>query len=270
MRRRSWPIMGISLGMGIILSWDSSAAHVVMLKPSSVAAFYAATDQAAVAAPIASWNVTGTVTPEAQGQAQVQVRLPAGLPAGDLLDIEIHQAGQKVWQTWTTAAGLTQWEGTADNLPAGTLHLDVGIFSANWAQQEGWWQHVATWNESGAASSTENVSTAANAAFQSWQNTYVQSVASGVARVIRPQNNNDTVSEGMGYGMVLAAVHKDPTLFSSLWAYTQRYLDDHGLMNWKISAEGQVTGTGSATDADEDIAYALLLAHKEWPGQGYG
>src|SRR5262249_45053588 len=39
----------------------------------------------------------------------------------------------------------------------------------------------------------------------------------------------------------------------------------NGLMNWAISADGNMTpGVGAATDADEDIAFALLMADKQW------
>jgi endo-1,4-beta-D-glucanase Y len=41
-------------------------------------------------------------------------------------------------------------------------------------------------------------------------------------------------------------------------------------MNWEIGADGQVTGQGhgAATDADEDMAWALALADKKWSGGG--
>jgi endo-1,4-beta-D-glucanase Y len=44
------------------------------------------------------------------------------------------------------------------------------------------------------------------------------------------------------------------------------------LMNWYISASGNVgsnpSGSGAATDADEDAAWALVMADKQWGGQG--
>ncbi len=111
---------------------------------------------------------------------------------------------------------------------------------------------------------------AANAAYDLWKSTYVQSPSTGVLRVIRPENQNDTVSEGMGYGMLLSLFANDQQTFSGLFNYTKQYLDQKGLMNWQVSSNGVVIGQGSATDADEDIAYALLRAEAKWPGQGYG
>jgi endo-1,4-beta-D-glucanase Y len=38
-------------------------------------------------------------------------------------------------------------------------------------------------------------------------------------------------------------------------------------MNWKYSIDGiGLKGSGSATDADEDVAFALYLASKVWSG----
>ena len=76
---------------------------------------------------------------------------------------------------------------------------------------------------------------------------------------------NSTVSEGIGYGMLIAVYMGDRTLFDNLWKYSQLHLDGNGLMNWSISADGKSTpGMGAATDADEDIAWALAMADKQW------
>lgn len=117
---------------------------------------------------------------------------------------------------------------------------------------------------------SSSLAMAAHVAYQTWRATYVVSAGDGILRVVRPQNQNDTVSEGIGYGMLLAVAHHDLPTFSGLWRYAEQFSDAHGLMNWDISASGRIVGTGSATDADEDMAYALLLAHQEWPGHGYG
>ena len=37
-------------------------------------------------------------------------------------------------------------------------------------------------------------------------------------------------------------------------------------MHWRINASGAITGNNSATDADEDIAFALVMADKQWGG----
>ncbi|HZL21369.1 MAG TPA: glycosyl hydrolase family 8 [Polyangia bacterium] len=85
-------------------------------------------------------------------------------------------------------------------------------------------------------------------------------------KIIRPENGNDTVSEGIGYGMLIAVFMNDQPLFESLWTYAQAHPDGKGLMTWCIPSgmANSCSGTGSATDGDEDIAYALLMATKQW------
>lgn len=83
----------------------------------------------------------------------------------------------------------------------------------------------------------------------------------------------DTVSEGIGYGMlVMALMENDNNLtqkyFDGLWDYYQYYLNNNGLMSWKIDREGKVIGDGSAADGDEAAAMALLYAHKQWGSNG--
>jgi endoglucanase len=41
------------------------------------------------------------------------------------------------------------------------------------------------------------------------------------------------------------------------------------MMNWLITASDNTAGSGGATDADEDMAWALLIADRQWPGSGY-
>jgi endo-1,4-beta-D-glucanase Y len=98
----------------------------------------------------------------------------------------------------------------------------------------------------------------------------------GCYRVKRPNEpgtleKNSTVSEGIAYGMLIAVYMNDQKLFDGLWKYSQQFLDSHGLMHWYIKADGSGPGnggTGGATDADEDIAFALIMADKQWGGQG--
>ena len=81
-----------------------------------------------------------------------------------------------------------------------------------------------------------------------------------------------TVSEGIAYGMLIAVymgTKEDQMLFDDLWRYSQAHLNGNGLMHWGINAAGtMVTGMGGATDADEDIAFALLMADKQWGSAG--
>jgi Glycosyl hydrolases family 8/Carbohydrate binding domain (family 11) len=75
-----------------------------------------------------------------------------------------------------------------------------------------------------------------------------------------------TISEGHGYGMLLAAYMGDKKTFDALEAYRRAYLNRNGVMPWVISQDGVVADSGAATDADEDMALALLVAEKRWGG----
>jgi endo-1,4-beta-D-glucanase Y len=51
--------------------------------------------------------------------------------------------------------------------------------------------------------------------------------------------------------------------------YSQQFLDSHGLMNWYIAPDGNsVLGMNAATDGDEDMAFALVMADRRWGGRG--
>jgi endo-1,4-beta-D-glucanase Y len=98
--------------------------------------------------------------------------------------------------------------------------------------------------------------------------------ARGFRRVKRPNSANainTSNSEGTAYGMLLAVAMNDQSLFDDLWRYALLFPDDHGLMHWEINPEGTGTtanGQNGATDADEDMAYALLWADARWGGKG--
>jgi endo-1,4-beta-D-glucanase Y len=113
----------------------------------------------------------------------------------------------------------------------------------------------------------------ATAAYNKWKTDLVVSDgARGFLRVRRPNSSgaivDSTVSEGIAYGMLLSVYANDQNTFDNLWKYEQLFPDNHGLMNWYIGPDGTVQGTGAATDADEDMAFALIMADKRWGGQG--
>ncbi len=110
-----------------------------------------------------------------------------------------------------------------------------------------------------------NASTQTQSAYTSWRSTYVVSGDHGL-RVQRPENGGDTVSEGIGYGMLAAVYMNDQATFDGLLAYQQAHLDQKGLMNWHIGASGTTASDGaySASDGDEDIAFAMLMASDQW------
>ncbi|WP_299253071.1 glycosyl hydrolase family 8, partial [uncultured Cytophaga sp.] len=99
-------------------------------------------------------------------------------------------------------------------------------------------------------------------AYTTWKTNYVE--ACGTNFRVKFDNAAQTVSEGIGYGMLIAAYAGDKTLFDGLWGYYKANSNGNGVMNWR-------TGTctydqnGGATDADLDAAMALLIAKCQWP-----
>jgi endoglucanase len=83
-----------------------------------------------------------------------------------------------------------------------------------------------------------------------------------------------TVSEGQGYGMMIVALMAGhdagaKTIFDGLWKFVRAHPSsiDNRLMGWKIPYDDP-NYTDSAFDGDADIAYALLLANKQWGSNG--
>ncbi len=121
------------------------------------------------------------------------------------------------------------------------------------------------------------------ALYDSWKGHYL--IYAGVEpdqhpryRVSISRNPNDiTVSEGQGYGMVLAAymAGHDPdaqTVFDGLYEFRLDHPSeiDGRLMDWSVPADETPDsyGNDSAFDGDADIAYALVAASAQWGDEG--
>jgi endoglucanase len=83
-----------------------------------------------------------------------------------------------------------------------------------------------------------------------------------------------TVSEGQGYGMVITALMAGydinaQRIFDGLYHYARLHPSrfDYRLMTWQCW-ENCASGD-SAFDGDADIAYALLMAHRQWGSAGW-
>jgi endoglucanase len=84
-------------------------------------------------------------------------------------------------------------------------------------------------------------------------------------RVNRPDQGNDTVSEGQAYGLLLAETIGRDTQFSQIWQWTRVHLQQSdGLFAWHANAAGRILSPEPASDADLLIAWALL--RYEGPG----
>jgi len=117
--------------------------------------------------------------------------------------------------------------------------------------------------------------------FDKWRAKYLTQTncAAGEWRVQRTETGNtihkgcpenDTVSEGIAYGMVVcvymsSATNNTKQYFDGLWNYYDNHLDGNGLMNWQIP---YCDSGGAAIDADQDVVQALIMADKQWGSAG--
>jgi len=94
-------------------------------------------------------------------------------------------------------------------------------------------------------------------------------------RVVRPENEGDSISEGQAYAMLRAVWSNDQETFDRVYGWTEANLSQQGergrhLLAWRFGPDGQGRGRildgNSATDADLDYALALILAHRRWGG----
>jgi endo-1,4-beta-D-glucanase Y/4-amino-4-deoxy-L-arabinose transferase-like glycosyltransferase len=89
-------------------------------------------------------------------------------------------------------------------------------------------------------------------------------------QVIDPQANV-TTSEGQSYGMLRAALMNDSEAFKGMWLWTQHHLQhrlNDRLISWRWQ-DGTQTDSANATDADLDIALALIFASQRFDEPSY-
>ena len=103
--------------------------------------------------------------------------------------------------------------------------------------------------------------------YNTWKTNFVEACSNGRYRV-KFDTRSQTVSEGIGYGMLLAAYAGDKTLFDGLWNYYKDNRNGNGVMNWKINGCSGTAGSNGATDAELDAAMALIVADYQWGTTG--
>jgi len=109
------------------------------------------------------------------------------------------------------------------------------------------------------AKNASKFNTAISQIYARWTKNFVRSDGSNLKVICPEQENGVTTSESMGYGMLITAAMGDKDSFDKMWGYVKGKLSG-GLMTWKTGSQG------SATDGDEDIAYALYMADAQWGG----
>ncbi len=112
-----------------------------------------------------------------------------------------------------------------------------------------------------------------------WARYKVNYLEEGTFRTLDKQRENITTSEGQSYTLLRAVWMGDKQTFDSAWQWTKDNLQhqDDSLFAWLfgevspgewgiLTAQG---GDTTASDADEDIALALIFAYVRWQDEGY-
>ncbi|MGL1934161.1 MAG: glycosyl hydrolase family 8 [Fibrobacterales bacterium] len=78
----------------------------------------------------------------------------------------------------------------------------------------------------------------------------------------RPKSEtpNDAVSEGQGYGMMMALYSNDQEYFNKIYEAARVKMWNGTTFNWRLWDNGTLAGENGATDADQDIALMLVYA----------
>ncbi|MES3020818.1 MAG: glycosyl hydrolase family 8 [Pseudomonadota bacterium] len=116
--------------------------------------------------------------------------------------------------------------------------------------------------------------------YKYWRASYMTTAGAGPngMRVYKPEERGETVSEGMGYGMLISVYMANETNtgkadFDALLTYyksKEKFIGSvgEGLMAWRINSDGTVNDPWVAPDGDLDAAYSLLVADKKWGSDG--
>lgn len=104
--------------------------------------------------------------------------------------------------------------------------------------------------------------------WEAYKKTYVEP---GTYRTVDKQRGDVTTSEGQSYTMLRAAWMGDKGTFDGAWRWTEENLGrpEDALHAWLWSPEGGILSPNSASDADADIALALIFAYARWQDPAY-
>ena len=92
-------------------------------------------------------------------------------------------------------------------------------------------------------------------------------------QVIDPQTQK-TTSEGQSYALLRAVWENDKDTFSGVWSWTRdhfQYRTEDKLFSWQAAGntDFKLIDSATASDADEDIALALVFASQKWHNKQY-
>lgn len=112
-----------------------------------------------------------------------------------------------------------------------------------------------------------------------WKNYKKEYIEVGTTRTVDTQQGNISTSEGVGYTMLRSVWVDDKETFdqSFKWANDNLRRKDDSLYSWLFGKKADGTygvmvdrgGENTASDADTDIALALIFAYRRWGDESY-
>jgi endo-1,4-beta-D-glucanase Y/4-amino-4-deoxy-L-arabinose transferase-like glycosyltransferase len=101
-------------------------------------------------------------------------------------------------------------------------------------------------------------------------NRYKNSFMKSYGQIVDPDTNS-TTSEGQSYAMLQAAWMNDKDAFNGIWLWTKHHFQnrlDDKLFSWKWKGD-TLSDSTNASDADQDIALALLFGYRMFGNEEY-
>ncbi|MDX1990972.1 MAG: glycosyl hydrolase family 8 [bacterium] len=119
------------------------------------------------------------------------------------------------------------------------------------------------------------------AAWEGYKANYIfcgEACGDNMGLIFDPNTQYQAVSEGVGYGLLLAVMLDDQETFDTIYNAGQSIMLNPmtSLYHWRVDNRGNIVGHFSATDAEQDITAALIFAqarvdrgewtqHREFP-----
>ncbi len=104
--------------------------------------------------------------------------------------------------------------------------------------------------------------------YDSWRNHFLQECNGNLRPGVDPLTTS--LVEAQGFAMIAAAYMGDKDAVDRLHEFylSKTASSSCGLQGWKVDCNG-VIDQGAATDGDIDVASGLVVAHWQWPNDGY-
>lgn len=103
---------------------------------------------------------------------------------------------------------------------------------------------------------------------------YKKNYMSKDGRIMDPSRNNVTTSEGQSYMLLMSYLSNDRKTFDLVYNWTKNNINRKDKLFawlWGQNEDGKymILDNNSASDADVDIAFSLLLAYQKWHDEKY-